>query len=63
MNLLTVNIRINTHIEISQPKCYNIIKEAYIFLTSNKEALASGKDIENPMLVDKDGKKKEAEND
>ncbi len=57
MNLLTVNIRINTHIEISQPKCYNIIKEAYIFLTSNKEALASGEDIENPTIVGKEDKK------
>ena len=57
MNLLTVNIRINTHIEISQPKCYNIIKEAYIFLTSNKEALASGEDIENPTIVGNEDKK------
>lgn len=47
MNLLTANTQINTHIEITQPKCYNIIKEAYIFLRSNKEALASDEDIEN----------------
>lgn len=36
MNLLTENIQINTHIENTQPKCYNIIKEAYISSRSNK---------------------------